>query len=313
MRAGLRLIVPAALLAGLSCDGSGPLPASQLGSLSVTPANVALEGIRLHSTDREGTVRTFREQVTRDGRGGGDIELVEIDGLGAVEFQSAGRAAEWISFANLYALQKSYLAKYRDFTVVDPELVLDNYAIEVSPYSPPVLGRSTGQARFRRKSDGRAFEVVWDLETGVVLDAQEFDDANHLVARTQYVSITFPPAPSPPGHLVTHGAPVDEDIPEGYRPGALPQGFRARRAYAAQIPGGEKARVDEYTDGIDRLFLVQRPQTSPSPTSSGPIEVRRLRSGVVEMLEIDLPGAVATVVGKLSLDDLRLVLASLRR
>jgi hypothetical protein len=38
-----------------------------------------------------------------------------------------------------------------------------------------------------------------------------------------------------------------------------------------------------------------------------------MRAGAIELLEVSLPDALVTVVGKLATEDLKLVLASLRR
>ncbi|MCI0586370.1 MAG: hypothetical protein L0323_05975 [Planctomycetes bacterium] len=289
-----------------------PLPATGLGSLAVTPRRLAFVGEREVTISRDGVVlRKFVERVKGDGTGEPKVEPIRLDGWSAEEFRAAGRAAEWADFANSYAGRTGFFATNRDFAVVDAELLLENYTIEEAQGPAPILDRPTGRARFRRNFDGQTLSVAWDVETGLVLEVEESPSPGRLAVAMRYGPVQYASRPSPSPPVVVE--PAEEEPPPGYLPHALPPGFRHRQAFGRQIPGGETARVDEYTDGIDRLFLFQQPAPGSNSPASPFVEIRRLNVGAIELLEVDLPDALVTVVGKLATEDLKIVLASLRR
>jgi hypothetical protein len=289
-----------------------PLPATGLGSLAVTPRRLGFVAEREVTISRDGVeLRKFVERVKGDGAGEPGVEPIQLDGWTAEQFRAAGRAAEWADFANSYAGRRGYFATNRDFAVVDAALLLENYAIEDAQGPTPILDRPTGRARFRRNFDGQTFSVAWDVETGLVLEVEESPSPGRLAVATRYLSVQYASRPSAPPPVAVE--PAEEEPPPGYLPNSLPAGFRHRRAFGRDLQSGEKARVDEYTDGIERLFLFQIPTPRSSSPASPFVEIRRLQVGAIELLEVDLPGAVVTVVGKLATEDLKLVLASLRR
>ncbi|HKB14793.1 MAG TPA: hypothetical protein VKF62_01955, partial [Planctomycetota bacterium] len=239
-----------------------PLPATGLGSLAVTPRGLAFVGEREMTISRDGVLlRKLVEKVTCDGAGEPELEPVRLDGWGAEEFRAAGRAAEWAEFANSYAGAAAFFATKRDFAVVDSALLLGNYTIEEGAGPGSILDRPAGRARFRRNFDGRTFSVAWDVETGLVLEVEESASSGRPLVAMKYLSVQYAPrAASPPAVSVE---PAAEVPPPNYLPRSLPPGFRYRRAFGRTIPGGDTARVDEFTDGIERLFLVQRPAGGP--------------------------------------------------
>ncbi|MGH7150054.1 MAG: hypothetical protein ACREIU_05125, partial [Planctomycetota bacterium] len=283
-----------------------------LGSLAVTPRGLAFVGEREVTISRDGVVlRKFVEKVESAGTAEPQLEPTGLNGWDAEEFRAAGRAAEWADFANPYAGRAGFYATNRDFAVVDAALLVENYTIEEGAGSATILERPVGRARFRRNFDGQTTSVAWDVETGLVLEVEEDASQGRPVVAVRYLSVQYAPRPASPPSVAV--GPAEEEPPPGYLPHSLPAGFRHRRAFGRRIPGGEQARVDMFTDGIERLFLVQRPSPGATSGSSPFVELRRLRAGAIELLEVDLPDAVVTVVGKLATEDLQLVLASLQR
>jgi hypothetical protein len=300
-----RLLFAPLLLASGACEQAIPLAQSTFERLASAPAHVAIQGDRLHTVETPIGLQTAEDRITTDGAGGIDLVLLAWNGLSEDDFAAMGQAAQWDAHLVEYHNRRRFTTRFRDFAIADPDDAARNYEIQLDPNPQSFLNRSAARAVFVNRHSGRSYEILFDLQTSVVLVVVERDASGVEVSKTEYLSFAIVPDPAPILDTPLQKVPA----PEGFAPMLLPLGYRHAEAWGLPDPPGEDLRVDRYTDGIDHLFVVQRP--GPQRSVAAPVEVRNVLLGAVRIVEADAVGKTFSVIGRLPVDDLLPVLGSL--
>ncbi len=272
----------------------------------------------------EGTVQdhsVLRERVSADGNGAFGIESLQV-------LEPPMSNTEHALFIALQSLRQGMNWRYRDFSIHDVGLFLQNYrATDTGATGLVVAGRSVIELEVERiDQSGSIYTLLVDPLTGLVLKAHEESQEHVLISEMCYESLEL--APDLAG-VVWHQKLNDEQsLPTigpltamvGFEPlvaRALPVGFQLQERTSVIDPLDHSKWVKAtFTDGVENLFFLH----------GGPIVADNgIRSGVPE-IEADLvevtvasPWTIARgnlrtqrviAMGKVSEDDLLHLLRS---
>ena len=300
-------LAPLLLLAG-ACSEAVPLAQATLEHLATAPAHVAIHGVRLHEVETPIGIRSIEDEITTDGQGGIELVLRGWNGLSKEDFVGMGLEGEWDTHVLEYDRRERYTARFRDFAVADTADAVGNYEIEFDANPQSRFGRPAFRTVFTNRHSGRSYELLWDAQTAVVLASVERSGTGAPLSRTQYLEFEILASPQP-----ILDVPLTKIVPpEGFAPRLLPQGYRHVEAWGLDDPAEGLLRVDRYTDGIDHLFVAQRPSATRD-AGDGAFVVRHVPLGAVRILEADAQGQTLSVVGRLPVDELLPILGSLSK
>ncbi len=268
----------AALLAGCGAHADVTAPSSNatagqtnrsfLERIPDAPMTVAYAGSRhvaIHYA--QGGVPSlleYDEDVSSDGRG----NFVVVPG----QVTSPPMTTEQREFfAILQERRDGFFYRYRDFRIRDWRTFLQNWRVVDTGHQESVAGRSSALLEIRRVHGASDWYRAWvDLETGLVMRADEFDATDQLVSRTEFRTFTLAPDLS---GVALHGdrnpgKPFDptSDTTQslGFRvlvPTILPEGYRLERSESLSV-GGSGAELSTWArlafgDGVEQLFFLQ--------------------------------------------------------
>lgn len=218
-------------------------------------------------------------------------------------------------FLGLAELRAGLTFRYRDFRISDANLFQSNYLLQVEPETPIVADVQCVRLRAERigaGANGHQYLVDVDPTTGLVLRWEERDDLDALVARVGFESFAYDAdlsdldlqdklftaqAHNPTDNIESSvGFPVLE-------PALPPTGFVLDTVETMGTPEGEWVKF-EYTDGLERVFLLHKEQVQSSfqnAASLGKVRTGALGSwtvvtGHVQGWEVILAGKVSESV-----------------
>ena len=287
--------------------------------LHAHPVEVGHAGVRrVDVYDHEATPPThlaYRERIATDGSG--EYSLVPLDALTTV-------VPGW------HLLQRNregFLFRYRDFAVRDEALFRKNYVLTDLDTRVQVAGRQcAGYRAERRVGDSKRFELAVDLQTNLILKAEEYDAAGHLISVMEYES--FDAEPDLAGAVWFQGVHQEKELDRtrsfeeqlGFDPPAprlLPQGFELREAFTVVDAEGTTWLKLTFTDGVEPLFFLaaldgesggqERGEQQGAvrlPQPGGQDEVVLFRMGAVRAAQGDIGNRRFIAVGRVSDDDL---------
>ncbi len=253
---------PAGGAAAAAAGGSGSQPVSPLALVLADPfATVAHEGRRRVTFFEHGggvpKYVAYVERVVTDGRGNYAIEPLQA--LTPVLPDEA-------TFLLLMQAREGFIRRYRDFQVRDAALFRRNYAVEVSG-ALVVAGRDCRALVVSNRLDGGRFELAVDAATGIVLRAEEFDDAGLSLASVEYTDYQEQPDLSnvlfhQQRNQETSYDPKQRLGPQlGFkprRPKTLPPGYElVEVATVADPDSGREWLKLTFGDGVRSLFFLQ--------------------------------------------------------
>jgi MucB/RseB N-terminal domain len=313
---------------------------SLLQHVAEAPATVAHEGVRLvevFGADVPGGYVGYRERVQTDGLGGFSLVPQEVLGKGAMDTFS--------QMSQLIA-QSGFNFRYRDFCVLAPELLLQNYEITVFGVLTTVAGRSCQQLRIQRRAMAgdppeRSYVIDLDTETTLLLSMQEYSLAGELLARTVYESFSLGMPASMVPHTPANG---EMNLPLGAElmaslgfefatPSFVPPGFGLVASAKVVDNFGQNWAKLTYSDGVEKLFVLLRPalalmqpeiggsvaagiassgQAGPvvDPAGFKPGSLRHLRVGSLQIIQGWINDWQVMGVGRLPLIDLHTMIES---
>lgn len=272
----------------------------------------------------EGAVQdhsAVRERVSADGHGAFAIESLDV-------LEPPMSNAERALFIALQAPRQGMNWRYRDFSIHDVGLFLQNYRVtDTGAVGIVVAGRSVIELLVERiDQSGSLYTLHVDPLTGLVLQAHEESQEHVLISEMCYESLDL--APDLAGVVWHQRLNSEDSLPTmgpiagmvGFEPlvaRALPAGFQLQERTSVIDPLDHSKWVKAtFTDGVENLFFLH----------GGPIVADNgIRSGVPE-IEADLvevtvaaPWTIARgnlrtqrviAMGKVSEDDLLHLLRS---
>lgn len=252
-------------------------------------------------------------------------------------------------FLVLQARRAGFFRRYRDFHVRDLALFKANYQITDPGSLGEVAGRRTWDLSLARKGDSEtAYDVRFDLDTGLVLEYAEMDLAKGTPrSRMWFEAIDLTPDF---GGVIWFESSVNEvevdldsDLElesqlgfEPYKPKLAPPGYQYLSAARVTDPSGRNWLKVSFSDGVETLFFLhgdpQEPGTGPGSGPSGfggpvgagtsvggatwraggetPSHALTFRAGPLTVMQADFGGADLIGVGKVDSHDLLVLLES---
>lgn len=270
-----RLTAAGLVLAGLgvSCGQTELLSPEQAALLNQVldlvqeaPSVTAFEGQRtIEWYDGEPAVLTtvYTELVRADGAGAFSIDPLELvqGGLGNEE-----------EFLLREGARAGWNWRYRDLRVQDVDAFLSNYSVLSFGEATVVAGRNCQHLEvaiaWNPFSVQHSFDI--DVQTGLILKHEITENEEHLRYSSEYTSFqvglpsTFAPYDSaveqqPLGSLVELAQDLGFEV---HRPRTTPDPYYLVGQSTVFDPSGLGWGLLEYTDGIETLFLLQRPRYS---------------------------------------------------
>lgn len=323
--------------AGSSPAGGGPAPAAPvagpgtrpaaglLAALAASPEERAFRGVRRVELAGEGGSGplVYTEEVASDGRGRFSVDVLQVLEPGALPDPNL--------FIALSKAREGFTFRYRDFRIRDPQRFADQYETFALGLPAVVAGISCDVLTIRRRGGAsRAYRIALDPLSGMVLRWEELDGQGRSVSRVEYESIAFDPDFS---HFDLSGGPtgwetVDPSDPQALPfplllPEKVPVGYELVEVARATDPLGEEWLRASYTDGLEVLFFLHTAAPDPSAAklqgqpmlaATFPVD----RNGILfshtvgtwSVVECELDGRRAAVLGKLPLIELELSLQS---
>ena len=244
----------------------GEAGAPLLDLLLVQPEDVHFRGMRRVELGPEGAALVHREEVACDGQGRFHLEPLEVlEGADDPELTlllETGRSA--------------YSFRYRDLRIDDPERFFANHVVTEDPVATTVAGRAAIRLAVRRRAES---PLRWTLDvdaaTGLLLGFEErADDERVLSVAFESIEFGGDLGGLPLGEHLFPRTPLEASLPlepqlghKVLEPGLLPPGFALRDTCCIH-PNPAKPEESwvrmEFSDGLSRVVLLQRPQDSSS-------------------------------------------------
>ncbi len=271
----------------------------------------------------EGTVQhhsVLRERVSADGHGAFAIESLEL-------IEPPMSNSQHALFIALQSLHQGMNWRYRDFSIHDVGLLLQNYRVTETGLTEIVAGRPVIELLIERvDQSGSIYTLLVDSPTGLVLKAHEESQEHVLLSEMCYESLELNADLS---GVAWHQELNDEEpLPTigplagmvGFEPlvaRALPAGFQLVERTSVSAPLDNSPWVKAtFTDGVENLFFLHGgPIVGDNGIKSG---VPEIQADLVEVT-VAAPWTIARgnlrtqrviALGKVSEDELLLLLRS---
>jgi hypothetical protein len=330
------LLVGLALPAcGVPLPTDGPdvpgVPAALQGEwkqLQLAPWNTRYQGDRrisfyLEMDGQEPIFTQYVERVSCDGEGNFHILPLYAESL---------VAPDEATFLLLQERREGFFFRYRDFRIRDLTAFLQNYRNLNAGKSVTVAGRPAWEVVFVRKiPGGRHYVVDFDIETGLVLGYEEYDDTGAKVATLEYLSIEMDPDLDGVPYFVpgNNERPIDLATEDpvailGFRPRLpqqLPPGFSLLETASVTDDAGNQWFKAGYSDGVEMLFFLHRertkavyqlPVSSSSRQTQSRDEVTVFRAGNVIAAQGTVKDQELIAVGEVPESDLLMMINTAR-
>ncbi|MFT5284449.1 MAG: hypothetical protein ACI8TQ_000605 [Planctomycetota bacterium] len=214
------------------------------------------------------------------------IERVSCDGAGNFNllplYAETPVYPDEATFLELQERREGFYFRYRDFRIRDLTTFLENFRNLDAGSAQTFLGRSAWRVIFVRDTPGgRHYVVTFDVDTGLVLQYDEYDKMGTLVAGLEYTSLDMAPDLSGvaffiPGNNEQAIDLATDDAQQilGFKPRfpeALPAGFTLMETASVTDTFGNIWIKASYTDGVEMLFFLHRERNAgffQLPTSS---------------------------------------------
>ncbi len=285
-------------------NGDGSIPSSGEGIQALPTIERIGEtvhaGVRRVEIYNNGETLIFRERVVVGGEGRFGLEPLEA--LTPV-------AADWIYRARIWG---GHSFRYRDFAIRDWDLFLRNWKLVDLGEERVVAGRTCARYLVERKEGGKRYDVAVDVETGLVLRAEENDAQGRLLALVEYE--TFDPQPDLQSavwteslvdeHKLELGARLREELGEAPLPKRLPRGFELLEASKVMYEGRSWVKL-VYGDGVESVFFLST-LTDGARTSSVPLgsQLISARLGSVNVVQAAFGSELLMALGEIDEDEL---------
>lgn len=253
-------------LEGESASQFGAPPATQ--SLFQRIANsrqvTTFQGVRrVELFVDEGAVQhhsVLRERVSADGHGAFAIESLEL-------IEPPMSNSQHALFIALQSLRQGMNWRYRDFSIHDVGLFLQNYRVTDTGVLDVVAGHPVIELLVERvDQSGSLYTLLVDSATGLVLKAHEESQEHVLISEMCYESLEL--APDLSGVVWHQELNNEEPLPAigpltatvGFEPlvaRALPAGFQLlERTSVIEPLNNSKWVKATFTDGVENLFFL---------------------------------------------------------
>lgn len=218
-----------------------------------------------------------------------------------------------------YDSHAGYLQQYQGFRIGDVELASQNYSY-LSIWSGSMLGRPcTWAAVLPLVRDRSSWLLLVDDATGYPLYQGEYNVGGRLAS--EYCVTEFRPGaaaqipndvawwtpthyglqdfPSEGDAVVAYGTPVGAKPPFPALANELPSGYTlALSRISTLLLNGDKTLVFDYSDGIDHLFLTEKPSPNPIPPASAGHQVQIYTDLAATLCRFEHDGIEFLAVGR---------------